>query len=269
MTKHTPHSHNRPDFQASGRLVQRAASADIGVESGASAADGNPSTDEQRGGDQISVVVIDDQELIRQSMASLLGAHPAFNVLGTLSGGADMVSFAHRHSVDVYIVDAHIPTVSGADIASRLRNIVPRQPLVMLANSGHEVNPGRLMRTGAMGFISKSGPVEELYAAVRAAYNRRRFVGVEIAQVLATSMLEEGEDSMIDKLSKRELQVLSLISQGHNIHSMSEQLKLSTKTVSTYRYRVQDKLNAANDVELTHIAMLNGLASVGDCFSKY
>jgi len=83
----------------------------------------------------------------------------------------------------------------------------------------------------------------------------KRYVASDVAQQLALSILPGGEQSPFDSLSQRELQVMLMVTQGIKVQDIANKLHLSPKTISTYRYRLFEKLNVNTDVELTHLAM--------------
>jgi two-component system invasion response regulator UvrY len=118
--------------------------------------------------------------------------------------------------------------------------------------------PKRILKAGAVGYLTKGCPVEEMLQAIKKVHAGQRYIAPTIAQQLALSMLP-GEESVIDILSQRELQVLIMISRGMRTNTISEKLNLSPKTVSTYRKRLHEKLGVSNDVEMMHLAIKHGL----------
>ncbi|NOU12687.1 MAG: DNA-binding response regulator, partial [Methylococcaceae bacterium] len=109
-----------------------------------------------------------------------------------------------------------------------------------------------------LGFISKGSPVDEMIKAIRKVIAGERYLCSEVANNLAFQSLPGANESPFTKLSARENEVVSLILQGRAIKEMADLMGLSDKTVNTYRYRLYDKLQIKNDVELTRLAIKFG-----------
>jgi len=110
----------------------------------------------------------------------------------------------------------------------------------------------------AKGYLTKGNDVNEMVQAIKDVHGGGRYIAKDIAQQLALSMLP-GQDSIIDSLSKRELQILLMISQAHKNCEIAGTLNISPKTVSTYRKRLHEKLGVSTDIEMFHLAMKHGI----------
>ena len=118
--------------------------------------------------------------------------------------------------------------------------------------------PTRILQLGAMGYLTKGSAAEEMVTAIRKVFRGERFLSAEVAQRIALESLNPTDVSPLDDLSEREMQVMFMITEGLTVNQIAERLFLSPKTVSTYRYRMFEKLGIKNDVELTHLAMKHG-----------
>ena len=119
--------------------------------------------------------------------------------------------------------------------------------------------PKKLLQAGARGYLTKGDGVTEIVQAIRDVKGGGRYIAKDIAQNLALSMLPGDDGNLLDRLSKRELQVLMMISQGQKTQEISETLNISPKTVSTYRVRLHEKLEVDTDVEMLHLAIKHGI----------
>jgi DNA-binding NarL/FixJ family response regulator len=117
----------------------------------------------------------------------------------------------------------------------------------------------RALRAGAYGYVNKGGDPQLIVAAVRTVAPGRKYVTPEIAQMLVESLTTPESATAHDKLSDREMQTLLMIASGKRLSDIAEELTLSPKTVSVYRARVLEKLQLANNSELTVYAIRNGL----------
>ncbi|MGH7460426.1 MAG: LuxR C-terminal-related transcriptional regulator, partial [Longimicrobiales bacterium] len=123
-----------------------------------------------------------------------------------------------------------------------------------------EPYPSRMLAAGASGYISKDSAADEVAAAIRRVHAGGHYVAADIAGNLAASLIKGGgSGAPFEQLSQRETQVMLMVTRGYSNQQISDRLCLSPKTVSTYRYRLFEKLGVANDVELTRLAMRYGL----------
>jgi len=122
--------------------------------------------------------------------------------------------------------------------------------------------PKRLLEAGASGYLSKSSGAQEVLTAIRTVYAGQPYVAPEVAGQLALASINRTE-SPLDMLTQREMQVMLMLTRGQNAQAISRNLNLSPKTVCTYRYRLYEKLDVRNDVELTHLAIRHGLIEGG------
>ena len=107
--------------------------------------------------------------------------------------------------------------------------------------------------------MSKGCAADELIEAIRCVHRGQRYIGKDIAQQLALSLLHGADKSPFDGLTIREMEVVMMLTQGIEVASIAGSLALSPKTVSTYKYRIYEKLEVRNDVELTHLALRHGI----------
>ncbi|MCB1726198.1 MAG: two-component system response regulator UvrY, partial [Gammaproteobacteria bacterium] len=120
--------------------------------------------------------------------------------------------------------------------------------------------PNQLLDAGARGYISKGSGSEEMLEAIRMVMRGQHYISGDVAQKLTLANFRKGgESSVLGTLSAREMQVMMMITQGQGNQQISDALFLSPKTISTYRHRLFEKLDVANDVELTHLAIRHGL----------
>ncbi len=207
---------------------------------------------------QIKVMLVDDHDLIRYGLRRLLEDQPGIEVVDEANSGELALEKVRLVKPDVILMDINMPGIGGFEATSRLSKTHPESKVIVLTVHSEGPLPKRLLEAGAVGYLTKGCPVEEMVEAIQKVNGGQRYIAPTIAQQLALSMLP-GEESLLDVLSQRELQVLIMISQGMRTNAISEQLSLSPKTISTYRKRLHEKLDVSNDVEMMHLAIKHGL----------
>lgn len=203
----------------------------------------------------IKVLLVDDHELVRTGIEALLNAEDDINVLGVANCGESALDLLDDITPDVILMDVNMPGIGGVEACRRVLQKHPEIKVIALSVHKDGPIPQQLLKLGALGFISKGSPVEEMISAIRMVQNGKRYLCSEVANNLAFQGLPGANDSPFEKLSQRESEVTNLILQGKSIKEMSDMLVLSDKTINTYRYRLYEKLKVKNDVELTRLAV--------------
>ena len=203
----------------------------------------------------ISVLLVDDHELVRTGIEALLNAAEDITVVGTAKSGEEAVDAVVSLSADVVLMDVNMPGIGGVEACRRILQQYPEVKIVAVSVHNDGPIPHQLLKLGVLGFISKGSPVEEMIHAIRKVMAGKRYVCSEVANNLAFQGLPGSNESPFSILSQREAEVVTLILQGKTIKEMAEMLALSDKTVNTYRYRLYEKLQIKNDVELTRLAV--------------
>lgn len=206
----------------------------------------------------ISVLLVDDHELVRTGIEALLNATGDINVVGVAKSGEEAAQAVVNLSPDVVVMDVNMPGIGGVEASRRILHHNPNIKIIAISVHNDGPIPHQLMKLGVLGFISKGSPVDEMIEGIRKVMEGKRYLCSDVAKNLAFQGLNGNQGSPFAKLSQREAEVVTLILQGKTIQEMSKMLLLSDKTVNTYRYRLYTKLHVKNDVELTRLAIKFG-----------
>ncbi len=204
----------------------------------------------------INVIIVDDHALVRMGIRRLLEHLPDMTVVAEAENGETALALVRTHKPDVVLLDMKMPGIDGWEVTRRIKKSYPNiKVIAVTAASSDPMLPSRLLQLGAMGYLTKESNAEEMAMAIRKVHKGERYLSAEIAQQMAISSLQAPQETPFDLLSEREMQVMLMITRGMTVQEISETLFLSTKTVNGYRYRMFDKLDVKNDVELTVLAM--------------
>lgn len=208
---------------------------------------------------KISVLIVDDHALVRMGIRRLLEDLPDMDVIGEADSGELALSMVKSMKPDVVLLDMKMPGIDGWEVTRRLKKTAPQVKIIAVTALNAEPLPGRVLQLGAMGYLTKESGVEEMANAIRKVSRGERYLSAEIAQKMAISRLDNENDSPFDLLSEREMQVTLMITAGMDVQDIAEKLFLSSKTVNGYRYRIFEKLDIKNDVELAYLALKHKL----------
>ena len=203
----------------------------------------------------IKVLLVDDHELVRTGIESLLNSQKDISVVAVTNCGEYALEILEELSPDVVLMDIKMPGIGGIEACRRVLLQYPEVKVIALSAYNDGLIPKQLLKLGASGFISKGSSVDEMVNAIHTVIDGKRYLSPEVANNLVFQSMPGEAESPFSKLSQRESEVVNLILQGKSIQEMSELLVLSDKTVNTYRYRLYDKLKVKNDVELTRMAV--------------
>ncbi|MFD9413072.1 DNA-binding response regulator [Streptomyces sp. NPDC059989] len=198
----------------------------------------------------IRILLAEDQSMVREALAALLGLEPDIEVLAQVARGDQVVEAARAHDVNVALLDIEMPGLTGIEAAAALRSALPAIRIVILTTFGR---PGYLrgaMEAGASAFLVKDAPAAQLAAAVRKVLAGERVID----PTLAAAALAEGANP----LTEREREVLRAAESGATNAELAERLHLSPGTVRNYLSTAIQKLAARNRAEAVRAARDKG-----------
>ncbi|MFG2028541.1 response regulator [Streptomyces sp. NPDC048825] len=191
----------------------------------------------------VRVLVVDDQRLIRDGIASLLSIRPGIAVVGTAVDGRDAVAKTLELGPDVVLMDVRMPEMDGVEAVAVLRGRAPECRVVMLTTFDDEEYVVQALRAGAHGYLLKDLPAEELAHAVRLAHAGVTQLDSSIARHLTASLPSPGPaQAPAVPLSPRETDILRLVAQGHTNREIAARLYLSEGTVKNHVSRILTRL---------------------------
>ena len=212
----------------------------------------------------IAVMIVDDHDLVRTGLRHILSDCADIEVVAEAASGEEALRLVRDHEPHIILLDVSMPGLSGFEVADRLHRYHKQSRTVILTAHAKQPFPSRLLDAGAAGYLTKSCGADELRSAIRTVHRGERYIGSDIAQQLALSMLPGADKSPFEKLSAREMEVTLMLVQGMTMNGIGAALSISPKTVATYKYRVFEKLEVDSEVALAHQALKHGLIEESD-----
>jgi DNA-binding NarL/FixJ family response regulator len=213
---------------------------------------------------RIRVLVVDDHDLFRTGLASLLGAQGDIDVVGRASGGRKGVQLASELRPDVVLMDLRMPDLEGPDATRAILERLPRTRVLALTVLSDDDDIADAMQAGASGFLAKDTPVDDIVAAVRAAAGGSAWLSSRAAEVVLGTLRRaeagrEPDPGQVDHLSLRERDVLRLIAHGHQNSEIAEILSISPRTVKNHVSSILAKLGLPSRLQAATYAVRLGL----------
>jgi two-component system invasion response regulator UvrY len=204
----------------------------------------------------LSIMLVDDHAIVRMGFRLLLEGAGAAKVIEVDRGEAALSCY-NDVQPDVVIMDISMPGMGGLAALLRLRAHHPAARVLMLSAFHDAITPVRALKAGALGYLSKRCPPEELITAVQQVSRDQRYLDPELAQSVALAHLT-GDTELADILTDKELLVFLQLAQGRSVNEVAHDFHLSPSTVGTHLYHIKQKLNVHNSAEMTIVALRSG-----------
>lgn len=212
----------------------------------------------------IDVLLVDDHDLVRMGIRRILEDAAGVRVIGEAKDGKQAIGQIRELNPDVVLMDLKMPDVDGLEATPKMLRVKPDLKIVILTAFDDDPFPSRLMQAGAMGYLTKDAGAAEMIQAIKSVHVGQRYMSPKVAQQLAFKHITHEDETPVEKLSERELQVLMMVARGLKVHDIAAKLCVSPKTVNSYRYRLFAKLGVRSDVALAHVAIRHGLLEPGN-----
>ena len=197
---------------------------------------------------KITILLVDDHKLIRESWSFILNSDPRFEVIAAASSGEESTVLAKELRPDIILMDVNMTPVNGFEATKLIRKISPGSKIIGITMHSMPAYAKRMFQVGAMGYVTKNSSKDEMITAIMEVYNGRKYICEEVKNILAQQELEEDVkvEPDMNVLSRRELEIVKLIREGSSSKEIAVNLDISLKTVEVHRYNVLKKLCLKN-----------------------
>jgi NarL family two-component system response regulator LiaR len=215
--------------------------------------------------ERISVLIVDDHAVVRQGLRAFLESEGDIEVIGEASDGAEAVHKVQEFLPDVVLMDLVMPGMDGITAIRRLREVSPTTPVLVLTSFSENEKVFPSIKAGAMGYLLKDVPAEDLGRAISCVAHGEFLLHPEIAR----KVLEEfstlcPETPPLTRLTLREIEVLTLVAKGYSNKEIARDLKISVKTVKTHVSNILSKLHMMDRTQAALYAVRHGLVPSGE-----
>jgi DNA-binding NarL/FixJ family response regulator len=203
--------------------------------------------------EKITVLIADDHTLIRQTWGFILNADPRFKVVGEVGSGEEAVEAAKQIRPNIVIMDINLPGINGIEATQLVRKFSPGSKVLGVSMHTQPAYARKMLKQGAMGYVTKNSSREEMYKAIVEIHNNRKYVCDEIKGILSDQMMCGDEDrDGFNSLSRREIEIIGFIKKGFSSKEIADPLNISVKTVEVHRYNILKKLNLKNTAAMVN-----------------
>lgn len=207
----------------------------------------------------IRLLIVEDHHLVRTGLRNIITDAGGIEIVGEAESGERAIQLNREREPHVILMDIGLPGLSGFETSERILAARPDVRIIVLTAHAQPPFPARLLDMGAAGYLTKACDAEELVRAIRKVHDGERYIGSEIAQQLAVSLLPGAPQSPFQELTPRELEVALMLARGMKPTEIGKRMNVSPKTVSTHKYRVYEKLGVDSEVALLREAIRYGV----------
>lgn len=211
----------------------------------------------------IKTLLIDDHQVILESLKLLFRSIENVEVVGTLTDSRKVEAFLENNEVDLVISDFHIPHLSGVDLTLRIRSLYPHIKILLLTMAEDALHIREAIKAGVNGYILKKTGREELEKAIERIMSGKKYYSEAVIDELAandSNDLNDAQPETIQHLTDREIEILRLIAMEFSSNEIADKLFISVSTVETHRRNLFQKLNVKSAIGLVKYALKHGLA---------
>lgn len=210
--------------------------------------------------EKVTILLVDDHKLIRDSWSFILNSDPRFTVIGETSSGEEAILIAGQKKPEIILMDVNMSPVNGFDATKQIQKISPESKVIAVSMHTMPAYAKRMLQLGAMGYVTKNSSKEEMIAAIIEVSEGKKYICEEVKNILAQQELDEtAAQGDMNNLSRREIDIIKLIKEGMSSKQIALELDISLKTVEVHRYNILKKLKLKNTAALVNFINIKGL----------
>jgi len=205
---------------------------------------------------RIKVYLVDDHRMMLDMWNSLLSIDNRFSVVGISTDGRLALEEIKVKLPNVVLIDISMPGISGIDLTRTIKEKFPLTQVLAVSMHTNVLTIKQILSAGASGYMSKTSSFDEMVQAILAVYEGKHYIAEDIKNQIAEQLLGEPANNPVNRinsLTKRELEIISMIREGLSSHDIALKLFISQRTVEVHRYNIFKKLNVSNVVSMMKV----------------
>ncbi len=213
---------------------------------------------------EITILLADDHQVVRQGLRAVLEAEPGFRVIGEVGNGLEVTRLVERLQPDVVVLDLMMPGLNGLEVTRQVTKRSPKTHVVILSMHRDESYVLKALKNGAAGYVLKDASAEELVRSVHETVANRRYLSPPLSDSAIEAYIKGARTEAgdpYDSLTSREREVLQLVAEGYTNAEIGKRLFISRRTVESHRASMMQKLALRNQTDLIRYALKQRILS--------
>jgi two-component system invasion response regulator UvrY len=207
----------------------------------------------------MKILICDDHKIVRDGLRQILQQLEEVTFIGEARDGKEALTILKGDAYEVVLLDISLPDQNGLEVLKYVKSKWPSTNVLMLSMHPQEQYAIRALKIGASGYLTKDTASEELISAIKKVSAGGKYISQSLAENLALHLDDDSNRQKHETLSNREFEIMIKIANGKSLQEIGNELFISVKTVSTYRYRIMEKMGLKKNTELTRYCMESNL----------
>jgi DNA-binding NarL/FixJ family response regulator len=207
---------------------------------------------------KISILIVDDHKLIRETWSFILGSDPRFEVIADCGDPEEAIKIAREQLPNIILMDINMSPMSGFDATEQIRRFSPEAKIIGVSMHSQPAYARKMLQVGAHGYVTKNSSREEMVKAILEVEKGNKYICEEIKNIISEQLTDteiDGPD--IQSLTEREIQIIHFIKGGSSSKEIAVELEISLKTVEVHRHNILKKLRLKNSASLVNFINSN------------
>ncbi|CCG85910.1 response regulator [Erwinia piriflorinigrans] len=207
----------------------------------------------------IRLMVADDHVIMREGLKQIFSLDDRLVVVAEAGNGTQVMEGLRVEQIDLLLLDMSMPGVCGEDLVTRIHLQYPKLPILILTMYSEPQIARRVLKCGALGYITKDNDPETLLAAIHRVARGQRFIDHILAEQIVFAECTQVGEALHARLTAREMQIMLMLARGEGVNHIAEALTISNKTVSTHKSRLMDKMMFTTNADIVKYAISHRL----------
>lgn len=210
----------------------------------------------------IKIVLVDDHQIVRIGLRTILESDDDFKIVGEASDGLAGLQIVQELKPDILLLDLVLPRLNGLDVARNVLHILPDVRVIVLSMHSNEAYVLDALKIGVRGYVLKDKSTDEILEAIHCVLQGERYLSPDISEIVIESYIQRIKESKLDSyetLTDREREVFTLVAEGYANPEIATLLSISSRTVETHRANLMRKLGLKTQTDLIRCAMRRGI----------
>ncbi|MFC0141087.1 response regulator [Erwinia mallotivora] len=207
----------------------------------------------------IRLMVVDDHVIMREGLKQIFSLDERLVVVAEAGNGTQVMEGLRNEPVDLLLLDMSMPGLCGEDLITRIHLQYPKLPILILTMYSEPQIARRVLKCGALGYITKDNDPETLLAAIHRVARGQRFIDHVLAEQIVFDEYTQAGEVLHERLTAREMQIMLMLARGEGVNHIAEALAISNKTVSTHKSRLMDKMMFTTNADIVKYAISHRL----------
>ncbi len=207
-----------------------------------------------------NLLLVDDHSIVRTGLKILIESFLPLTHIEESADGDSAFEKVKQSDFDLIIMDINMPHTDSTSLVGNILAFKPLQKIIMFSMNSEEIYAKRYLKMGAMGYLRKDAPGEEIKNAISTVLANKRYISPRLNEKFLKDLYKkEDAENPFDKLSPREFEIVQHLIRGDSVSQISATLKLHTSTIGTHKARIFEKLNSHNIIEISNLAKLHNI----------